>query len=135
MKPDTVLVIEDEETLRHLLEILLRGAGYAVVTAADGREALDYLAGAEPPRVILLDLRMPVLDGWGFRREQLEDPRLAGIPVIVVASDADAARHAGWFQAVAYFPKPAAIEELLRAVRSLVHGDAAGASSPGGPAP
>jgi CheY-like chemotaxis protein len=123
MKPDTILVIEDEEALRRLLETLFRGAGYAVATAADGRQALDYLARAEPPRVILLDLRMPVLDGWGFRRQQLEDPRLAAIPVVVVASDADAARDAGWFDAAAYLLKPVAIEQLLRAVRGVVRGD------------
>jgi CheY-like chemotaxis protein len=127
MKPDTILVIEDEEALRRLLEMLFRGAGYAVATAADGRQVLEYLARAEPPRVILLDLRMPVLDGWGFRREQLRDPGLAAIPVIVVASDADTAREAGWFDAAAYFLKPAAIDELLGAVRGVVHGGSSAA--------
>jgi CheY-like chemotaxis protein len=122
MKPDTILVVEDNDALRRLLETLLRGAGYALATASDGRQALGYLARAELPCLILLDLRMPVLDGWGFRREQLRDPRLAAIPVIVVATDADAARDAGWFDAAAYLLKPVAIEELLRVVRGVVHG-------------
>jgi CheY-like chemotaxis protein len=62
---------------------LLRSAGYVPIGAANGSEALQRLREGAPPCLILLDLMMPVIDGWEFRRRQLQAPKLAGIPVIV----------------------------------------------------
>jgi CheY-like chemotaxis protein len=73
---------------------LLGGGGYAVAAAADGAEALEALRRAAPPDLILLDLMMPVLDGWHFRREQLRDPALPAVPVAVVSGAGDADLHA-----------------------------------------
>ena len=65
-----ILLVEDNAAVRQILTLFLEGAGYGVAGAANGRQALDYLRQAGPPQVILLDLAMPVMDGWEFRREQ-----------------------------------------------------------------
>ncbi len=78
-----VLVVDDDRLLCEALETVLRLEGYGVATASEGQEALDRLRGGLDPCVILLDLSMPVKDGWQFRREQMEDANLARIPVIV----------------------------------------------------
>ena len=78
-----VLIVDDDRSLRDALEIVFRAEGYGVATAGQGQQALDRLRGGLDPCVILLDLTMPVKDGWQFRDEQLRDPNLARIPVIV----------------------------------------------------
>jgi CheY-like chemotaxis protein len=84
-----VVVIDDDEDWRELVVQFLADEGYDAVGFSDAREALAALRGREAaPGVILLDLEMPGMTGWEFRREQLRDPRLARIPV-VVASSAD----------------------------------------------
>jgi CheY-like chemotaxis protein len=85
----TVLVVDDSADVRLSLELLLPMFGYTVATAANGQEALDYLHAHEPPCAILLDLRMPVMGGDRFREEQLREPALAGIPVVVVSGEID----------------------------------------------
>ncbi|MES1210110.1 MAG: response regulator [Pseudomonadota bacterium] len=82
----TVLVIEDDTDVRNALAELLSGEGYAVSLTADGGEALDKLRAGLRPSVILLDLMMPNVDGWDFRRAQLDDPSLAAIPVILLTA-------------------------------------------------
>ena len=81
--PHRVLVVEDDDDLRDAMLHLLRTAGYVPIGAANGSEALERLRGGAPPCLILLDLMMPVVDGWEFRRRQLQLPKVAGIPVIV----------------------------------------------------
>jgi CheY-like chemotaxis protein len=85
----TVLVVDDSADVRLSLELLLPMFGFAVATAANGQEALDYLHAHEPPCLILLDLRMPVMGGACFRAQQLREPALAGIPVVVVSGEID----------------------------------------------
>lgn len=81
-----VLVVEDDEVLRVALRELLGGCGYTVYTASHGEEALEAIASMpEPPGVILLDLVMPVMDGWETMQRLREDAALAGIPVVVVS--------------------------------------------------
>ena len=82
----TVLVIEDDTDVRNALAELLSTEGYAVSLTADGGEALDKLRAGLRPSVILLDLMMPNVDGWDFRRAQLDDPTLAAIPVILLTA-------------------------------------------------
>ena len=80
-----VLVVDDEEDIRLLLGQLLRMEGYEVVTAESGSSALACLrASQQAVRLILLDLMMPGMNGWQFRAEQLRDPSLADIPVVVM---------------------------------------------------
>jgi CheY-like chemotaxis protein len=115
-----VLVVDDNPSFLDAMRLFLEGAGYAVACAANGRQALDYLGEHEPPGLILLDLNMPVLDGPGFRREQLRDPALAAVPVLLVSSDADVDRQAGALGAAGYFRKPVEVERLLAFVRDEV---------------
>src|SRR5271154_980778 len=84
-----ILVVEDDEDAREALVALLQMKGYSAVPAGNGKEALDYMRQAPLPDLIILDLWMPVMDGWQFRREQIKDPRLAQIPVIVVTALSD----------------------------------------------
>ena len=81
-----VLVVEDDEDAREAIVDLLQTRGYSAVPAANGQEALDYLNQGPAPDLILLDLWMPLMDGWDFRREQSKDSRLAKIPVVVVTA-------------------------------------------------
>ena len=115
----TLLVIDDEPQIRTLLKATLTRAGYAVVEAANGREALEYLQEAQTPEVILLDLMMPVMDGWEFRRRQQADPALARVPVIVLSA-LDPSRAAG-VDAAAFLKKPLDFDHLLALVRTYCH--------------
>jgi CheY-like chemotaxis protein len=89
-----------------------------VRTACNGREALDLLADWQPG-VILLDLMMPVLDGWGFRAEQLGDLELAAIPVILVSTISDVHQEARGLGVAAWMPKPCDLDHLLSTVGTL----------------
>lgn len=79
-----ILIVDDDAAAVDSLAAILTDEGYQVSSASNGKEALAYLRGAVPPRVIILDLFMPEMDGWEFRREQLKDPRLSNIPVVVM---------------------------------------------------
>ena len=110
-----VAVVEDDEDIRDLVVQLLSDLGFESVGYPDGRAALDALRRASVlPSVILLDLEMPVMDGPEFRREQLADPALAAIPV-VIASGSDPAG----ISADAYVPKPYEIATLCEVVARL----------------
>ena len=81
-----ILVVDDDPDIRESLREVLEDEGHATVTVTNGREALDYLRSGKRPCVILLDLMMPVMDGWQFRREQKQDPTIADIPLIVITA-------------------------------------------------
>ena len=82
-----ILVVDDDPDIRDSLREVLEDEGYAVNCVSNGREALDYLKSKQPrPCVILLDLMMPVMDGWQFRREQKQDPEIADIPLVVITA-------------------------------------------------
>lgn len=83
-----VLVVEDEETARDALCSLLELEGYATAQVPNGREALDYLRSNPPPFLILLDLLMPVMDGWKFMAEQSRDQSLSAIPILIMTAAA-----------------------------------------------
>jgi CheY-like chemotaxis protein len=82
---ETLLIIEDDPATRDCLSELLEKNGRGIVTAGDGREAFERLTNVPHPRVILLDLAMPRMDGWEFLRRQSADPSLADIPTIVLS--------------------------------------------------
>lgn len=82
-----VLVVDDDRSMREILELALGGLGYQVATAADGLEALDWLKKHPETRVVLLDWMMPRCDGSEFRRRQLGDTRFAKIPVVLLTAD------------------------------------------------
>lgn len=81
-----VLVVEDDREQRETLCAMLDLEGFGHAEAANGREALDYLNKSRAPCVVLLDLEMPVMNGWDFRATQLADERLSRIPVVVVTA-------------------------------------------------
>ncbi len=80
----TVLVVDDEDSIRELIGVILELEGYRVVTAPDGATALR-LAVEEHPDLITLDVMMPDIDGWEVSRRLCEDPRTAAIPVVIVS--------------------------------------------------
>ncbi len=119
------LVVEDDAAVRQNLAHALRNAGYPVATAANGREALQLVHAGGPPLVILLDLLMPVMDGWEFLVALRDDARMDSIPVVVLTAVSDEYRRENPLKAVAYMPKPIDTGRLLDAVRSAVAARAA----------
>jgi CheY-like chemotaxis protein len=99
-----ILVVEDDRDLRETLCEALELEGYAAVCVENGQAALRHLATGERPCMILLDLMMPVMDGWTFRQEMLKDEALAAIPVIVMTAAAPARAAAVGSQAILYKP-------------------------------
>ena len=119
--PATVLVVDDDRDLTRLMAKFLKLEGFAAAEAGNGQEALTYLRGGGDANVILLDLRMPVMDGWAFRSEQRKDPALAAIPVVVLSGvDAD---HVQDLDAAAAFQKPVSFPEVVGALRRLCERD------------
>jgi CheY-like chemotaxis protein len=112
-----VLVIDDDADIRDVLAEVLEENGYTVSTASNGREALERLrAGASPPSFILLDVMMPIMDGWQFRAEQVRDPTLASIPVVVITAVGDARLVAEQMKAAGALRKPVRLKDLLASV-------------------
>src|SRR5512133_753982 len=109
-----VLIIEDDAETRDALSVFLQLEGYDVTSAPDGRSGLAE-ARLHHPDVILLDLMMPVLDGWGFRAEQKRDASIAGIPVVVVSALSDRRD----IDASAFVPKPCDLDAVLGVVARL----------------
>jgi CheY-like chemotaxis protein len=79
-----ILVVDDDVAATDSLVEILAAEGYTVAAAKNGKEALKHLRSAPLPRLIILDLFMPEMDGWEFRREQLKDSKLHDIPVVVM---------------------------------------------------
>ncbi len=117
-----VLVVEDEAVTQQALARLLARRGYRVTALGDGQEALAYLRTHAPPDLILLDLILPGLDGWGFRRQQRRDPALAAIPVAVLSAHSQVAERAATLGDVAYLGKPVNAAELFATVARLLAG-------------
>ena len=114
-----VLIVEDDDDLREMMAQLLTLEGFQAATVANGREALRYLEDRETPDVILLDLMMPVMDGWEFRRRQRADPGMSQVPVIVLSA-LDQGRAVG-LDPAAFLKKPLDFDRLLQLVRSYCH--------------
>jgi CheY-like chemotaxis protein len=116
----SVLIVDDDPNLVRLMSKFLTLEGFAPVPAANGAEALTYLRGGGNANVILLDLRMPVMDGWTFRKEQRGDPGLAGIPIVVLSGmEADGVQD---MDAAASFHKPVSFPEVVDVLRRICDG-------------
>ena len=114
-----VLIVENDAIARNELAEILRERGYVVEQASNGREALENLTRSPfPPAVILLDLLLPVMNGWEFRSAQRSDRKLEDIPVIVMSGDADVARHARRLDASGYLRKPFGLGSLFHALET-----------------
>ena len=117
----SVLVVDDDESVQKLLEHLLTRLGLKVITASNGREGLERLRAEKSlPVVILLDLRMPEMDGWQFRKEQKSDPRLFKIPVVVVTSVDTIQEDVASIDATAFFKKPIQHNLLIKTIRRFI---------------
>jgi two-component system response regulator MprA len=112
-----VLIVDDTADARDAMKALLELKGYPVATAADGQEALDELRHGLQPALILLDLMMPRLDGFSFRKEQLLDPRLSRIPVIIFSGHPEVRNYAEVLGAAACFQKPVDVDRFLTLVQ------------------
>lgn len=112
--PPRVLVVDDDPDIRSTIQQILLVEGYTVMEAGNGAEALAALDGPRPA-VILLDLMMPVMDGWEFRRRLLEHPA-SQTPVIIVSADRDISRKAASIAAQGYIAKPFDLDVLLHEV-------------------
>ena len=108
-----ILIVEDDRDLRETIVDLLHAMKHEVVAVENGAEALRYLDANPPPRLILLDLMMPVMDGAEFRERQLSSPALANIPVVLLSAARDAAQTAVRLKLEHFLPKPIDIEQLL----------------------
>jgi CheY-like chemotaxis protein len=114
-----VLVVDDDLDSRTLLELTLSAHGYEVRCAWNGAEALT-LARQFHPRVILLDLAMPVMDGYAFREAQLADDEISGIPIVCVSGRHDAVRAARDLKLAGCVSKPFVLDEIVMRVEQLV---------------
>jgi len=112
-----ILVVEDCFLARERMSLLLGEEGYMVSTAANGAEAIERLRSSSRPDLILLDLRMPVMDGWTLREELKRDPELSAIPVIVLSGVDEGGEQTSTLEAARFLHKPVEIDELLLAVR------------------
>jgi CheY-like chemotaxis protein len=121
--PEHILVVEDDRDLRSSLCEALELEGYVAVCAENGEAALRHLATGARPCVILLDLMMPVMDGWTFRRELQKDPSLAAIPVIVMTAATPARAAALASEAILY--KPLHMGKVVHVVQEHCPGGAA----------
>ncbi|WP_437591425.1 response regulator [Sorangium sp. So ce1000] len=118
-KTGRILVVEDDLDIRSILTQLLVFEGYDVEEAADGAEALALLRRDGPPALILLDLMMPIMDGWQLRAELQRDPQLASIPVVIVSADVRVEQEASRLRVAGLLKKPLQIEPLLEMVHRI----------------
>jgi CheY-like chemotaxis protein len=119
MEAEDILVVEDDADARWALKALLETAGYRVACAAHGGEALAYLRQGRSPRAILLDLSMPVMDGWAFRQQQQRVAAWALIPVVLLSGEEDLAWQAATLGVAGCLHKPVEVDMLLATLRAL----------------
>lgn len=109
----SVLVVDDDEDIREVLEALIERWGYEVATAGTGKQALEVLRTRdELPGLVLLDLTMPDMNGWAVRDAMLADARLAEVPVVVLSGMADASGSAEAARTAGVLLKPVRTEKL-----------------------
>ncbi len=115
MACNSILVVEDDEQIAWTLRELLESEGYTVSVASNGREALDLLPSMQSPCLVLLDLMMPVMNGWDFLKIKVKDMKIAPIPVVVVTAyqNGNVVHHG----AERVMKKPIELETLLAVVR------------------
>lgn len=114
------MIVEDDRDVRETIAEILEDNDYVPLAAANGQEAIDRLRStAERPCMILLDIMMPIMDGWQFRAAQQKDPALSAIPVVVLSAHANITEAASGMQAAGSLPKPVALKKLMRTVEEI----------------
>jgi len=117
--PKQFLVVEDDPDSRDAFCALIQITGHDAVGVENGEAALAFLRAHPPPSAIVLDMRMPVMDGWQFRQEQCGDPRLKDIPVLVVSAEERFKKPALASGVARFISKPIDPDELLLALDDL----------------
>jgi CheY-like chemotaxis protein len=116
-----VMIVDDDDAIREALEDVLSDEGYDVVGVSDGQQALDYLFNdlhpAKRPSAILVDLWMPVMDGWKFLDALLQDPRFSRIPLVVLTAARD--QRARDLRVAEVLTKPVQLQQVLGALERL----------------
>jgi CheY-like chemotaxis protein len=113
----TVLIVEDDADVRETLAFIIsRRTGHAVETAPDGGQALSLLQSGLRPCLVLLDLWMPEVDGWTFRRAQVADPALRDIPTVVMTAMDEPAPVPG---VLAWIHKPIELDQLVELINEV----------------
>lgn len=109
-----ILIVEDDIYIRESLQELLETEGFKVTTVDNGQSAIDWLRRARTlPQLILLDLMMPIKDGFAFRQEQLADKHLAGVPVVIMTADSNIEAKSRQIGVKEFLKKPLDLDALL----------------------
>lgn len=116
----TILLIEDDNDIRDTIGRLLRMTGYDVRSAANGQEGLERLREAPRPDLVLLDLMMPVKNGYEYAHEHRLDPNAFLVPIVVLSADRDLDSKKGQIAADAFLKKPVDLSTLLSTVSSFL---------------
>jgi CheY-like chemotaxis protein len=116
MQDHQILIVEDENDIRESLKEFLESENFSVATAVNGEDALQKLSNSSIPKLILLDLLMPVMNGMEFRRRQVRDQRIADVPVIIMSADNLTPDKAGDL-GTKFLKKPMEIDSML----SMIH--------------
>jgi CheY-like chemotaxis protein len=120
----SVLIVEDDASLRETLRMILEDEGYQTLEVGNGQEALELLETCKSlPRMILLDLSMPIMNGMEFRRRQLQDTRLAAIPVVVISASGRIEAETPGMRVTESLAKPFTGDALLAIVKRHLHSE------------
>ena len=111
-----ILIVEDDNSIRELLVELLQGEGYDVTSAVNGLEGLKCLEHNSNFNLILIDLMMPVMDGYTFRTEQMKNPKFSKIPVVVMSAEANAKEKLKSYGITAFLSKPVELDTIIKTV-------------------
>jgi CheY-like chemotaxis protein len=113
----SILIVDDDDAIREALEDVLSDEGYHVVGMSDGQQALTYLQAQARPSAMLVDLWMPVMDGWKFLDAVLDDPRFSRIPLIVLTAARD--QRARELRVSEVLTKPVQLQQVLATLERL----------------
>ena len=119
-----ILVVDDEPDVRLVARVVLTSAGHEVLEAASGQAALDLLQGDDPPDAVLLDVRMPGMDGWEVLRRLRDDPERGALPVVIFTAHLAARQDAPepWREFEHFLIKPFSPDALVEAVQKAIAG-------------
>lgn len=114
-----ILLIEDSRSIRDSLVWVIEYEGFSVATATNGKEALDLLAQGWVPSMILLDMLMPVMNGWEFRELQQKNALWKNIPTVILTASVNMDKNIPLYKNEFYIPKPFDVNELLALVKKF----------------
>src|SRR6478752_5333783 len=113
MRMHTIMIVEDDDDIRQSVAEVMEDEGFTVIQAAHGADALLKLRSGFRPCLIILDLMMPVMDGWAFRLEQQADQALRSIPVVIISAASEVRKHAASLAVTHYLVKPIELPALV----------------------